>query len=90
MLGTSSAGTETLKNLVLPGFGHITIVDDKKVEESDLGNDFFITAESIGQSKAQVNLDLLLEMNPEDVQGVAIESSVASFIESNQDQIKAA
>ena len=73
MLGTSSAGTETLKNLVLPGFGHITIVDDKKVEESDLGNDFFITAESIGQSKAQVNLDLLLEMNPEDVQGVAIE-----------------
>ena len=90
MLGTSSAGTETLKNLVLPGFGHITIVDDKKVEESDLGNDFFITAESIGQSKAQVNLDLLLEMNPEDVQGVAIESSVATFIESKQDQIKAA
>ena len=32
MLGTSSAGSETLKNLVLPGFGNITIVDDKLVE----------------------------------------------------------
>ena len=48
MLGTSSAGTETLKNLVLPGFGNITIVDDKRVEQSDLGNDFFVTEESVG------------------------------------------
>ena len=45
MLGTSSAGTETLKNLVLPGFGHITVVDDKRVEARDLGHDFFVTEE---------------------------------------------
>ena len=43
MLGTSSAGTETLKNLVLPGAGHFLIVDDKKVTNRDLGNDFFVT-----------------------------------------------
>ena len=48
MLGTSSASTETLKNLVLPGFGNITIVDDKLVEARDLGNDFFVTAEQVG------------------------------------------
>ena len=48
LLGTSSAGTETLKNLVLPGFGNITIVDDKLVEERDLGHDFFVTAENVG------------------------------------------
>lgn len=48
MLGTSSAGSETLKNLVLPGFGNITIVDDKLVEQRDLGNDFFVTNEHVG------------------------------------------
>ena len=80
MLGTSSAGTETLKNLVLPGFGNITIVDDKRVEERDLGNDFFVTAESVGSPKAQVILDLLLEMNPEDVQGTAVDMAVSAYI----------
>ena len=80
MLGTSSAGTETLKNLVLPGFGNITIVDDKRVEERDLGNDFFVTADSVGSAKAQVILDLLLEMNPEDVQGTCVEMAVPAYI----------
>jgi amyloid beta precursor protein binding protein 1 len=28
MLGTGAAGTETLKNLVLPGVGTIVVVDD--------------------------------------------------------------
>ena len=31
VIGSSSAGTETLKNLVLPGVGKFTIVDDHKV-----------------------------------------------------------
>ena len=52
VLGTSSAGTETLKNLVLPGFGNIMIVDDKRVDARDLGNDFFVAQESIGQPKS--------------------------------------
>ena len=43
MLGCTSAGTETLKNLVLPGVGSFTIVDDANVSLSDLGNDFFVT-----------------------------------------------
>ena len=33
MLGSSSAGSETLKNLVLPAVGKFTIVDDAKVKE---------------------------------------------------------
>ena len=69
ILGTSSSGTETAKNLVLPGFGNFCIVDDKIVEARDLGNDFFVTAESLGRPKAEVILEFLLEMNPEDVQG---------------------
>ena len=88
MLGTSSAGTETLKNLVLPGIGNITVVDDKKVEARDLGNDFFVTEESVGQSKAQVVLDLMLEMNPEDVNGEAVDQSVADYITDKAETIK--
>lgn len=65
---------------MLPGFGHIKIVDDKNVVESDLGNDFFVTADSIGKPKASVILDFLLEMNPEDVQGEAVVKNVGSYI----------
>ena len=78
MLGTSSAGTETLKNLVLPGVGsedaggHFTIVDDSKVIERDLGNDFFVTVDDLGKSKAAVVTELMVEMNP-DVKGNHIE-----------------
>ena len=90
MLGTSSAGTETLKNLVLPGFGNIMIVDNKVVTERDLGNDFFVTADSVGQGKAQTVLTNLLEMNPEDVQGTAVDMSVSNFILTRSDDLRSA
>ena len=69
MLGTSSAGTETLKNLVLPGMGHFLVVDDRKVERSDLGNDFFVTQHDIGKPKAEVVTEMLQELNPDDTKG---------------------
>jgi NEDD8-activating enzyme E1 regulatory subunit len=52
MLGTSSAGSETLKNLVLPAIGKFTIVSEDKVTERDFGNDFFVTRGDLGRSKA--------------------------------------
>lgn len=45
LLGASTAGVEALKNLVLPGCGHFTVVDDKLVTERDLGNNFFCSPE---------------------------------------------
>jgi len=45
LLHAGPTGTETLKNLVLPGCGHVTIVDGEKVTASDLGNNFFVTKE---------------------------------------------
>jgi amyloid beta precursor protein binding protein 1 len=71
MLGTSSAGTETLKNLVLPGIGCFTIVDDVLVQERDFGNDFFVTRDDLGKSKADAVTTLMCEMNP-DVKGKSI------------------
>jgi amyloid beta precursor protein binding protein 1 len=83
MLGVSSAGTETLKNLVLPGAGSFVIVDDAKVTARDTGNDFFVTQESIGELKAKVVCEMMKEMNPDVKEGNFVEASPAKFIEEN-------
>lgn len=51
-LGISAAGTETLKNLVLPGIGFIRIVSDQLVQERDFHRNFFVDPESLGASLA--------------------------------------
>lgn len=66
--GSSVAGIETLKNLVLPGIGNFTIADPAKVTEADLGVNFFLTSQSLGQSRAEECRRLLEELNP-DVKG---------------------
>ncbi|CAN8102803.1 unnamed protein product [Discula destructiva] len=66
--GSGTVGVETLKNLVLPGIGQFTIVDDATVNEADLGVNFFLDEDSLGKSRAQSCTELLLELNPE-VQG---------------------
>ena len=55
-LGLSPAGTETLKNLVLPGIGEIVVVTDQKVENRDLGRNFFVDPESIGRPLGEICL----------------------------------
>lgn len=75
LIHAGPTGTETLKNLVLPGCGHITILDDAKVSEQDLGNNFFVTKDEIGSPRAKVCLDNLLEMNP-DVEGTYCDDDV--------------
>lgn len=69
--GSSVAGVETLKNLVLPSIGNFTIADSAKVTEADLGINFFLRSQSLGQSRAEECKQLLEELNP-DVHGHAI------------------
>lgn len=69
--GSSVAGVETLKNLVLPNVGNYTIADSAKVTEADLGVNFFLRAQSLGQSRAEECTQLLEELNPE-VRGHAV------------------
>ncbi len=71
--GSSVAGVETLKNLVLPSIGNFTIADSAKVTEADLGINFFLRPQSLGHSRAEECKQLLEELNP-DVQGHAITS----------------
>ena len=58
LLGATGSGTETLKNLILPAIGRFTVVDGELVSERDCGNNFFVTADSKGQSRAKVHRHL--------------------------------
>jgi amyloid beta precursor protein binding protein 1 len=82
VLGSSALATESLKNLVLPGVGHFTIVDNAVVSARDLGNSFFVTEADIDQPRAAVTLRLLLELNP-DVTGDYLAEDPGSVIETN-------
>ena len=63
--GPGIVGIEALKNLILPGIGKFTIVDEAKVQEEDLGTNFFLTESSLGNSRAQATASYLQELNPE-------------------------
>ena len=65
LINASGVGTEVLKNLVLPGIGAFTIVDDKKVSIGDLGNNFFFDKSCIGKFRAGCAVTLLQELNSE-------------------------
>lgn len=52
MLGSSALATEILKNMVLPGVGRFCVIDDALVEATDLGQNFFLTADDVGRSRA--------------------------------------
>ena len=69
--GPGVVGVETLKNLLLPGVGNFTIVDEAEVSEKDLGVNFFLEEESLGKSRAEETRKYLQELNPE-VTGNAI------------------
>ena len=41
---------EIAKNLVLAGIGSMTIQDDQVVDEDDLGSQFFVSEQHVGQN----------------------------------------
>lgn len=82
MLNCGPTGSETLKNLVLGGIGSFTIVDGSKVSSRDLGNNFFVHASNVGESRAQVVTGLLRELN-EAVEGSYVEEAPEVLIENN-------
>eukprot|EP01064_Diplonema_japonicum_P017078 TRINITY_DN2511_c0_g1_i1.p1 TRINITY_DN2511_c0_g1~~TRINITY_DN2511_c0_g1_i1.p1 ORF type:complete len:551 (+),score=115.85 TRINITY_DN2511_c0_g1_i1:66-1655(+) len=73
LLGATASGCETLKNLVLPGVGRVTVVDGSVVTKKDLGRNFFVTKDKLGEGKAKTVTELLQEMNPVNVKAAAIE-----------------
>ena len=88
-LGISAAGTETLKNMVLPGIGFIRIVSDDLVQERDFHRNFFIEQDSLGKNLAEEVLGNLLEMNP-DAKGDCRVKSVQAYLQEDADEVKKA
>lgn len=66
LVGASTAGCETLKNLVLPGIGSFSVIDDAFTTAHDKASNFFLPI--VGKGRAEAAKDYLLELNP-DVSG---------------------
>jgi amyloid beta precursor protein binding protein 1 len=59
VLNATTLATEILKSLILAGIERFTIVDANRVDETDVGNNFFIDGDSIGRPRAQIAYQLL-------------------------------
>merc|ERR1712224_451907 len=71
-VGTSAAGTETLKNLILPGIGAFCVMDfvsfpsssvTGAISDQDAASNFFLPKKDMGVSKAEAACKYLKELN---------------------------
>jgi len=85
VISASATSTSILKNLVLPGIGHFTILDDQKVTPEDAGNNFFLEGfDSVGKWRAGEAVRLLAELN-EGVSGVASTDSLDEVLDNKKE-----
>ncbi|CAI4037031.1 hypothetical protein SMKI_16G3300 [Saccharomyces mikatae IFO 1815] len=64
LINLGAVGSEITKSIVLSGIGHLTIMDGHKVTEEDLGSQFFIGSEDIGQWKIDATKERIQDLNP--------------------------
>ncbi|KAG8221626.1 hypothetical protein J3R82DRAFT_1904 [Butyriboletus roseoflavus] len=80
-----ATSTSILKNLVLPGIGHFTILDHESVSHADAGNNFFLEGfDSIGKNRAAEAVRLLAELN-DSVGGVADTRTLSAVLDTDPD-----
>lgn len=84
LINATALGTEILKSLVLSGIGGFSIIDGEKVTEEDIGSNFFLDADCLGQSRAAVATKCLLELNS-DVRGDCVDESVEHILSLTRD-----
>lgn len=64
LVGAGGIGCELLKNVVLAGFGHITLLDLDTIDLSNLNRQFLFKKKDIKQSKAMVAAQTAGAFNP--------------------------
>ncbi|KAI1431948.1 hypothetical protein GGR50DRAFT_697537 [Xylaria sp. CBS 124048] len=64
LISMKALANEIAKNLVLAGIGSLTIVDDQVVTEADLGAQFFLSQENVGQNRAEAATVQVQKLNP--------------------------
>lgn len=74
LLNADAAGTEALKNLVLPGIGEFVIIDSASVSPEDLSTNFFLTEKELGCNRGEAAAKYLLDLNA-DVVGSSISTN---------------
>lgn len=83
IISARATSTSILKNLVLPGIGHFTILDHETVSYADAGNNFFLEGfDSIGKNRATEAVRLLAELN-DSVEGVADTRTLSNVLDTN-------
>ncbi|KAH6564511.1 hypothetical protein BASA50_001474 [Batrachochytrium salamandrivorans] len=82
LLNGSAVGAETLKNLILPGVGSFTVVDQGLVTGEQAGRNFFLDTVSIGKSRSESLVYFLGELN-DDVIGKAVVRCPSEIISSS-------
>lgn len=78
LINATPVGAETLKNLVLPGVGAFTIIDDRTVTDDDLSGNLLLSEDDLGTGIAGAMCKGLLELNP-DVKGFAVEMNLSEL-----------
>ncbi|KAI0480303.1 hypothetical protein GGR56DRAFT_265136 [Xylariaceae sp. FL0804] len=64
LITLKALANEVAKNLVLAGVGSLTIVDDQVATEADLGAQFFLSSDAVGQNRAQAAVGQIQKLNP--------------------------
>lgn len=74
IFGVGGVGSWCAESLVRSGVGHLTIVDQDRVVESNINRQLMATTKTVGRVKVEVLRERLLEINP-DAEIVAIEGA---------------
>jgi ubiquitin-like 1-activating enzyme E1 A len=64
LISMKALANEIAKNLVLAGIGSLTIIDDQLVTEADLGAQFFLSQENVGENRAEAAAVQIQKLNP--------------------------
>lgn len=81
LVGAGGVGCEMLKNLVLLGFGNITVVDLDTIDLSNLNRQFLFGHQHIKKAKAIVARETALKFNP----NVNIDAHLANIMDKDFD-----
>eukprot|EP00116_Pleurobrachia_bachei_P003554 sb/3463816/ len=87
LLNGTTLGCEILKNLILPGIGEVTIVDNNTVTLTDIQSNFFLAPRDLSKPRGESVARYLSLLNPESTIKT-ITSPCPEFIQNNLGALK--